>query len=268
MRVMGARGVMGAVADVFMGCRMAVGCVSLFVCVVMAVVVVVTGAVVVVVVLLPPLTSGTEAPPLLCCEVTDALSGDILSKGLPLCLRGLMEEYAGLFLSIRPSVLLTAWSDGGGRQDVALSMSLCGTLFSGGTDGLLLGMPDLCPASTFLPAPVGLPVVPFLLLLSSDSLRFLVLLRVPVPLSSGTLLTSCTCGVIINVSRSLGVLSLCPWVVEAMLGTSFKSFRSSGSPSVGEDTLTPDLHLVAFMLLGRRGELWGVGDSGGTGVRV
>lgn len=55
-------------------------------------------------------------------------------------------------------------------------------------------------------------------------------------------------------------------VLGAVLGV---SFSPSQSPSVGEDTLLPpDRHLVAFMLFGRRGELCGVGDSGGMGGRV
>lgn len=72
----------------------------------------------------------------------------------------------------------------------------------------------------------------------------------------------CSCGLIIYVSWDFVVLSgipVCPWVKDVVLGMSFKSLRSfspSWSPGVGEDTLPPpDLHLVALILLGRRGEL-------------
>lgn len=239
---------------------------------------------------------------------------------------GFMEEYAGLFRSIRPSVRRTAWRDGGGRQDtttVSTSFFL-GSLLSGGCDGLLVGIPSLV---AFLVELVGLLSLPLCFLLSTDSLLRLELVRMPFPRSSPTvslpcvlssvlcicgvvmtvswglavqsealmmlllvlfprssptvslLLSSveCICGVVITVSWGLVVLSEapgCPWVKDAVPGMSFRSLRSfssSWSPSVGEETLPlppPDLHLVALMLLGRRGELWGVGDSGGIGVRV
>lgn len=124
-------------------------------------------------------------------------------------------------------------------------------------------------------------IVSWGLTLLSEALMMLLLVLFPRSSPTVSLLLSsvgCISGVIVTVSWGLVVLSeapACPWVKDAVVGMSFRSLRSfssSWSPSVGEDTLLPppppDLHLVALMLFGRRGELWGVGDSGGIGVRV
>lgn len=173
-----------------------------------------------------------------------------------------MDEYAGLFRSIRPSLLLTACKDGGGRQDTTtLSISFRWTLLSGGCDGLLLGMADLCrsapPApAVFLLVIIGLLSLPLLLLLSSDSLLRLMLVLALVFLSKPVPLFCVFASVVLVFCGAVSVLSgvsVSPWVKDVGLEASFSPSRS---PSVGEDTLLPpDLYLVAFILLGRRGEL-------------
>lgn len=150
-----------------------------------------------------------------------------------------------------------------------VSMSRDFLVCSGGCEGLLLATlvtgGVLLSTAAFLLTCGGV-LLPLPLLLSSDSLLLLTLLQTP-PLSktpllgvfgvlsaglfTETLTFSCVSGGVTGVCWGFGALSVVPWGL-VVLGELGISFRASCNPRLG-DTLVR--HLVALMLLGRRGEL-------------
>lgn len=154
-----------------------------------------------------------------------------------------------------------------------VSVSLFFLVCSGGCEGLLLvtlvtGGVLLSTAAFLLTC--GGVLLPLPLLLSSDSLLLLLtLLRIP-PLSTTPSLPvgvfgilsvglftetftvfSCVSGGVTGVCWGFGAFSVVPCGL-AVVGELGISFKASCKPSTG-DTLVR--HLVALMLLGRRGEL-------------